>query len=392
MLLQMQKKMYALSGSITEQDGLRIAKIVREPEDPMIPVALRCPTFIQDVLKYRAAAALIVLVRRPPRKPETMVEMFSWLPSKPDEFKTIGTIQHAEEAWFTFLDSAPDWKGLYSHNGTAYPALTKTLMNLPGKVPVRLLEYLKARKLERPIKDRVELIFYLAYEQALVRHGRQPVNRHLVMHARRQDILAALQAYIKPRLEWLGQQPGYDFRQARAWRRLSKGAVAVNIIDLAEHISDYPHPFKGRVLGLLKAAEKWHTDEEQSKLRVDFDQAGYQKLLPRLTTGAVPEIPGLSLIETVGGLWEEGEKMHHCIRSYLDDCLKGCVEIYHISHAGQEATGLICANGSIVVHGQNNGENEACDFGRKVLEEATKHYVEKAYELARPIANDDLPF
>jgi hypothetical protein len=109
----------------------------------------------------------------------------------------------------------------------------KTLMNLPGRVPIQLLKYLKVCRLERPIKDRVELIFYLAYEKAVKENRQQSVNRHLVMHARRQDILTALKAYIKPRLEWIKQQQDLNWRLGKAEARLFKGAIAVNIIDRA---------------------------------------------------------------------------------------------------------------------------------------------------------------
>jgi hypothetical protein len=143
-------------------------------------------------------------------------------------------------------------------------------------------------------------------------------------------------------------------------------------------------------------------------LRDEYEEVGYDRPLPQTLSESLPltEIPGLSRIDTAGGLWEEAEKMHHCIRSYLDQCLKGWSEIYHINHGGQEATARVNADGNIVVHGPNNSENKACEYGRTVLGNVLKsfkderervlmaYYGSGAMEANEPIGvgDEDIPF
>src|SRR5262249_3872495 len=56
------------------------------------------------------------------------------------------------------LECLKDWKALFSDTGYAYRSLNRTLMNLPGRAPHRLVCNLRKSHLERPIDSRLELL------------------------------------------------------------------------------------------------------------------------------------------------------------------------------------------------------------------------------------------
>lgn len=351
--LSVQKKIYSLSGKIDIKDSLKI-KYLHEGGLSYL---------LKDAAKHRAAANFITEL--------------------PEDY-FMGDMADIPEL--------NDWKCWYSHNQKLYPALTKTLMNLPGQVPPGLLKYLHHVKLARPIKDRVELILLLAYVKASVEKKKEPVNISVIMNAGRQEILKAFQYMEKPYLEYLKgiDKKEMDFRQYAAIKRITKSTRSINMIILAERLIDYPDPFHGRICGLTKKTVKWHNDEEQAKLKKEFIEAGFDTKLPSSNID-MSSIPGIQTLKTVQDVWDEGEKMHHCIRSYLKKALRGWSSIYHVTHSGEEATLAVYDNSRIEINGPYNHNNKATDYAQKKAVEIVEQ-SRSARRIGNIDLDDDLPF
>jgi hypothetical protein len=63
------------------------------------------------------------------------------------------------------LEMMENWRGLFSPTGEPYRSLDRTLMNLPGGVPLGLAACLRLVCLERPVISRSELLVLTLHEQ-----------------------------------------------------------------------------------------------------------------------------------------------------------------------------------------------------------------------------------
>jgi len=154
--------------------------------------------------------------------------------------------------------------------------------------------------------------------------------------------------------------PEIDFRKTR------------KVIDVIDIIKDYPDPFNGNFINLARRAQEWHRD---------FTRTNYLKYTRGLTEEtkvAVPFIPlpenkHIKFLSTVGELFEESNKMQHCVASYAQDAVDGRCYLFHCSYMNTEATTEVRPNGRInQSRGPHNQENQASRYAERVLSQWAK--------------------
>lgn len=281
----------------------------------------------------------------------------------------------------TQLERLADWKALFSPTGTSYRSLNRTLMNLPGRVPHRVVCNLRRTTLERPLEDRLELLVVALY--AGLRADREGAGEaradhtHLLQHATREQIKEALR-----RLADHLRQP-LDPRRCRDVRQL------------VQFVADYPDAHAGNLVGLLDRALRWHRErlEENWTAMRRFYGVDTKTKTPPI---ALPEVSQVRFLDTVGAVCAEAERMQHCVASYVDLAVQGNCYLFHVSYKGEEATVEVGCEGKVrQAQGPRNRRNRASAWGKRVLKGWAAQLPPGGYTgtLARPGAEvDDIPF
>lgn len=241
------------------------------------------------------------------------------------------------------LDVLLDWRAFFTPT-VPYKALNKTLDKLPNAISFHDIERLRVMKLERPITNRLHLIFALVAAE----------HRHWGLHER--AVLGGGASQIAEGAALFGF----------ALKRQSKTAEIKRAANL---ILDYPHAYGGDLLGLARRSHEWHE-------RADYS---------RSTTGPPPnhELPLLNLdydllaeegvtpLRTVGDVEGEGSTMRHCVASYASHAAEGGCFLFHVEHNGEWATIEVSPAGKIrQAYGPRNTHNSACDWGVAMLRAA----------------------
>jgi hypothetical protein len=325
----------------------------------------------RDVRRYRAAAAALVM------GPE-LAERAVWAELQASAEFTAATTM-AERAGLQIALNpvgqppgsnptraclerlARGWMGLFSPDGTPYPALARTLMNLPGGVPPKTLGRLAGIRLARPVTDRAVLLAVLTAPCALRGTLGMPPWAHdgtrgddgqltrMLQHATREQVCHAVQ-----------------IAGAAMHRPLSARRVA-DIADAMSWACDYPGEHRGTVVGLARKSARWHRDKMQAEAAKAIEQLGGDR---KTTVPAVP-LPGAEGVEflaTVARVADEGAQMNHCAASYAQAAVAGRCYLFHVEHSGEHATAEVSPRGKVSqVRGPGNQDNGASRYGRRVL-------------------------
>lgn len=238
-----------------------------------------------------------------------------------------------------------NWRECLSYNGETYHALNVTLDNFPGGIPHGLPTKLRSIKLVRPITDRIELIALCTFiEKENDRHALP--HRHIFLHARRDEILRAVDHY----------------KGSKVGRRGSR-----ELMHFLSDMMDYPHPHNGRILGLAKKSRVWHRQTNRDDILTRHELSLEDPVqIPPID---LPQDEGVKFLATVGDIITEGEEMGHCVGSYAPRAKDGYCYIFHVSKNGDDATVEVSVfNNSVSqVRGPHNSNNGACRHAEKVL-------------------------
>jgi hypothetical protein len=278
--------------------GYLVPRVVKSPD------FYACPHVVHDVITYRAAAIACLLA---------------------------GSV-----------DDLACWQGLFCPTGRPNGSLRRTLMNLPGGMSPPLVRELRNVELERPIFDRVELTAAIA--------GRDSHNRHVFMHAKRDEIHEAF-TRVSARI-------GGNLRRTNS------------ICRFVRFLMDYPDLHRGRIVGLAEKAIRWHRQDHQERER----QTALSRYGPEKPT-ASPPIPlpidtHVRFLARVSDISEEGRMMCHCVgsRNYVEKAVNGSSYIFHVDYQDQTATVEVDRWGNVVqAQGPRNHDNTATAYGRSVL-------------------------
>ena len=252
------------------------------PRIVFAPELYREQHLVQDIVKYRAAAiALADSNYLCHQAMEKRVRRFA-KELGADARVQIGSLENS-----ILLNHLQEWRVLFSDQPSSYPTLDRSLMNLPGRIPIRLLRNLTEVHLERPISNRLELLATLA--------GRDSNANWRVFHHAPEDRIRRAIALV-----------GHHTRQTFSLRRASEVSMALKFI------ADFPDRHNGNLVGLAEKSIEWHRAERRGEIArtshglEDADPTAPPPIDP-------PEDSRIRLLRTVGEVSEEGKFMEHCL-------------------------------------------------------------------------------
>jgi hypothetical protein len=268
---------------------------------------------VSDVLKYRAAAMAAKLCDR------------------------LGFTDQA-------VEKLQNWRSLYVPEGyRPYTSLNKTLMNLPGGVPLKALERLRGLVLPRPIYDRLELLATLSATGGLA------------------DNFKAIAFADADRIKTAMQRVSQHLRRSLSPRRWRDVETAI------QFMLDFPEKHNGNIVGLADKSIRWHRDNRQEAAWEGVESLGEDRALARPPVG-LPDEHGVQLLETVGDLVHESRRMESCISAYAERAVHGWCFLFHVEHNGEAASVEVDRWGRVRQSlGPRNTCNSASKWGKQRL-------------------------
>ena len=323
------------------------------------PEFYRHKYIIGDIMKYRGASAVAC------RMEDTVQGYFTYN-------------DRPEEPW-RLLE---DWMSLYSPERKTYPALRKTLMNLPGNFPPGPLQALRHIILPERVTDYYKLLALTVLGQEAQHMEEEKFFRY------RPVILRSTEEAFKEMITLVGKNFEWN-AGPRTFKRFRSSLVTV---------MDYPGEFGPiDIMGLTRRSMIYHTDERE-RTRLNARKRAMEGLEPEDKT-ARPPVPLLvdkhiRFLETVEEVVDEGDIMDHCVGSYAGYAVKGKSFLFHVEYKGSMATIEVHNTGDVnQAHGERNKHNKAVTYGRKELQKwgATFPHVEREVFATLPVAAD-IPF
>jgi len=266
-----------------------------------------------------------------------------------------------------------DWMRYFNPTAMVNTTLRKTLAAVPNNIPWGIISGLSNFELERPLRSKTELVATCAVSQ----HN----NRHLT------TVMRSDKNRIK--------QVGHDLHTNNNGM-FNRGNFSVrrtrDIMTAITYVADYPDDYRGSLEGLKNRSVRWHNalhEDRRNRRYTDWmpttaipPEEPDSLELPR--PSQLPDVAGITFIDTAGRLRQEGKDMHHCVGGYVGRALKGHF-FFHIEHEGHKATAQVAPDGSIYqCHGPCNRKNDAVTWGRKQLHKWAKDiglYQPVKYEL-----------
>jgi hypothetical protein len=306
------------------------ADFVQECNDPTIRAN---EYLVRDILKYRACAALI---------PSMVAGPYC-------------------------IAKTGKWMETYSPDGQLYTSLTKTLMNLPGRVPHKMLFKLGVYKLPRPITDRLELINFIygceKNTEALCDHrdwnldDDQLKRKHgLRFRKNEKSVCFSTHDQIRRAIDLVGEHQ----REKISTRSCKK------IFKTLYFIYDYPENHNGHITGLAEKSIDYHRNLYLGRgNRASGLAPETQMVAPPI---ALPDIAGITFLATANDVAQEGARMLHCIEGYARQASRGQCFLFHVEHEGEHASVEVSAQGYVAQsHGPQNKDNGASKWGKRKL-------------------------
>jgi hypothetical protein len=277
------------------------------------------------------------------------------------------------------LDRLRDWRSLFSDTGHGYRSLNRTLMNMPGGVPHRLVCNLRRVHLERPLDARLELLCVVLYAGIRAEREGPPGAHHgrIFQHARAEQIKEAM------------------WRVASHLRQPLEARKAAHVRQLMQFLADCPEAHGGNVVGLAERAIRWHRKQQHQQTAAMRLYYGGQTAVTAPPID-LPVAPGVSFLATVAAICTEAEQMQHCVASYIELAVRGNCYLFHVRHKGEEATVEVGCEGRVrQAQGPRNQRNAAAVWGKRVLGRwaarlpAPTAEQQKGYS---PLGDDEVPF
>ena len=354
---------------------------------------------VQDIRQYRAAAIAgghaVGLAQAAAEAQVRRENGFERLAAELEDLKQRATAAGFElSAWLhppygppgevDLLAALSDWPALFSHSGESYRSLNRTLMNLPGGIPSGLVCNLRYLCLDHPITERLPLLALLLYADPHVRTGRAggapPIHANVLHHATVEELQRAI------------VQVGEHLHMSLSHRRTS------DVRRVVSYLADYPEQHRGRLGGLVDKAIRWHRDDAAEAARRESERLGAET--PTARPQVLPEIPGVTFLDSVGSVCQEGADMGHCVGTYAEAAVRGHCYLFHVERNGDSATIELAPNGQVVqACGPQNYHNRAATWGRRILHRwASQHDLGEPVLLAPEAVRgevmdyDDIPF
>ena len=290
--------------------------------------------YISDLLKYRAATYLLTdfIDLRLERRSGTIYYLHL------DLMK--------QGKWMECIASPGESLGCLNSN------LRKTLMNIPGNVPIWLLKrfnLIGINPLQRTITNRLELISFLA---GISHHNFFELHRQVLEFATEKQLRKAIAVYDRQTHCKTNLRKFFDIQNAINW-----------ILDYNQ-----PHNCKS-VVALAERSKVWHRENMCKKNQAIL---GKKTVLPSIP---LPTSNCIEFLSTSDRILEEGQLMNHCVTSYINKALRGDCYLFHINYKNRVATAELNKEGYVVqIKGPKNQTNKACDYGKRILSQWGKGF------------------
>lgn len=312
---------------------------------------------LSDVLRYRAAAAALVLAPR--ILPDHTAQMLETSPEAQQlraRAANLGSkvrirawpVEPTDEA---IVAALPGWRGWFSPTGQPYRALNCTLDALSPAIPLGVLRALRNVRLERPLLRRSEVLFVGAFADGrgfrLDDFGE--ACSHVVLQAKHEQICEALT------------------RVGAATRRTLSARRTKDLAFLIRFLFDWPGTPRGTLVGWADAAIRHHRCQLEGARAETLQRYGAERHL------AEPPIPlpgndAIRYLGTVGDVVDEGSRMQHCVANYVTDAMRGHAFLFHVTQRGEHATVMVGTNGVVLdAEGPRNCTNGAVRWGTRQL-------------------------
>lgn len=239
------------------------------------------------------------------------------------------------------------WKESYDREQITYTSLNKTLPAINFRIPWYMLSGgFRQNRLPHPYKLREQIVSH--YTGAMRRSATRNVNINILLDA--------------DEVEWIETKKAFKKLMCVDFRKIS------SLEGLCTYLLDYNEKYEGSLIGLLRRSEEWHRRIVHNRNR---SSTKYSDDTPTAKLPAELNIEGIKFLGTVGEIIEEGQKMSHCVASYADAAVKGRSYIFHIEYKNQMATCEITSFGDDYrinqIHGPNNQDNKASEWGKKTI-------------------------
>jgi len=297
----------------------------------------------RDVLSYRAAAVALA-----------HLESELW-----EHFCRSSLESFCEPTLELLAQAMSDWRGLFSPDGKPYRSLNRTLMNLPARPSAELLLHLRDVRLPHPITDPLQLTALLLRSAHPAPNPEVHVNQiEILQHASAEEVGSAV-ARVAECTE----------------RKLIPGSDD-DLRFVLGYLGDYPDVHRGRLRGLVEKAVHWHHDvPRRARHAPARREPGGASTMPEgrgrataLPPVPLPDVPGITFLRTAGEVKDEGDRMGHCIASYVEKAIAGRSFLFHVDHNGEMASVEVGARGAVEQSaGPRNTLNAAARWGRQAL-------------------------
>ena len=132
---------------------------------------------------------------------------------------------------------------------------------------------------------------------------------------------------------------------------------------LIDFLIDFPDPHQGTIVGLADKAIRWHQRQLALERATTVRRYGAHR---HVGTPPIP-LPSDSAIRhlgTVEDIVDEGQRMGHCVASYVPEAIAGRCYLFHVEHEGDADPVMVQWDGAITeAAGPRNRRNEALPWG-----------------------------
>jgi len=290
---------------------------------------------------------------------------------------------HAARLYVMRYGGLPDnWMDTLSPTGKKYPALTKTLMNLPYGLSGSILDKIAQTQLPTALKDRVQLIAAVYASQTLAnRIATQPATHIKAAVAQFRCEMARVNRRPQPSPHMLAMPSTKDVLAAIQYMR--------------DYERAHPQPKGSNANSIMKRAIEWHRTlaaAAQHQAQPNPAQPVPVRLAPQTTwaqqakaMGGFPgedtptkrsacnleSIQGFRRLTTVGDMIAESLAMGHCIATHWSYAIRddGFHEFYHVEYDSTSASLEWDPDHRCVVqcYGPNNTSNAATRWAQKQI-------------------------
>lgn len=310
-----------------------------------------------DIMRYRSAAQFLSI-------PESTTYPIS-LQSQ-DNISNSSSIERSKHIVL-------NWRNNLSPYGKSYHALNVTLDNWPASMTAHALNTLRYVKLEHPILQRRSLLCLLSLVrnfnnrhvnmgvqlQAQTMHELDHI-RHIAQHFTSADIKAGVVLYRAI--------VGDDTLSQNRWSTFT--AIAQYIHD-GYPIDSTAFANLKTYAGLIRRSHQLHEDairlHRENRIKQNGEWFAKKTHRPPIE---LPDIEGITFLDTVESIYSEADIMNHCINQYDHSAVSGNSYLFHIEHKGKSASIEVSSIGHVrQAFGPDNKKNAACAYGEMRLNE-----------------------